>query len=283
MLYDYQISLQKDYFAIYVAPSKNVAPHTHKNLEIAYIQSGHMRHNVNGNIDILHPGDYFIIDHAMTHSYDSISAEPLIVRNYIFAPRFLERSLSNTHSFHDLLGSYLLRFCYQNLRYDPTGVTFHDDTKQILALLDSISREYQQKNHGYLEYIRCVLTEVLILTARKIGTQAQKPDTSPLVSKMTAYADAHYTEPVRLNMLAEQLGYSVPYLSARFSREMGVSFMAYLHRNRIEYSCRLLESTDAKVLQIAQAVGYESEKYFNQIFKKHLGVTPKEFRKINKN
>jgi len=52
-----------------------------------------------------------------------------------------------------------------------------------------------------------------------------------------------------------------------------------LQRIRIEQSCRLLENSDLRVSEIAARVGYENVKFFNQVFKQTVKLTPREFRK----
>lgn len=259
-----------------------VKEHKHKYLELAYLRKGCMEHRINGQTVILHAGDYFIVDHGAAHSYTRLSEEKILVQNLIFIPSFLDRTLTGTSSFRGIMTSYLLRFCYQSLQSDPTGITFHDDDGTIEALLNSIADEYEATRYGYLEFIRCSLVEILILTMRKVGNQKQSVAKSTVVTKMINHVDNHYQQQVRLNNLANQLGYSAPYLSQKFSQEIGVSFMDYLHQVRIQKSCHLLETTDMRISQIASEVGYDGVKYFNQIFRKKLGITPREFRAIHK-
>lgn len=47
---------------------------------------------------------------------------------------------------------------------------------------------------------------------------------------------------------------------------------------RIEESKRLLSNTDYSIIDIAIAVGFEDPRYFSKVFKKYIGLTPKQFR-----
>lgn len=269
-------------FSIYNAGVSSVKTHSHRHLELAYIESGTMEHQINGQTQILHPGNYFIVDHGISHAYKRISEERLKVRNFMFYPEFLDRSLKSSSRFRDVMRSYLLRFCYQTLRSDPTGVPFEDSDGRICTLLNTIEKEFNSKGYGYVEYIRCALVEVLILTARMIGQQPFPQAKSRVVEELKVYAESHYLEPVKLQDAAAALGYCVPYLSQKFSAEMGVGFTDYLHQLRIQHGCRLLESTDLTVAQIAEKVGCDGAKYFTQIFKKKLSTTPGKFRSVYK-
>lgn len=269
-------------FAIFDALTMHVSTHKHRNLELAYVQSGSIEHIVNGEKHILHAGDYFIIDYAMCHSYNAIGQERLRVRNLVFRPRFLDVSLSGTCCFRELMSSYLLRFCYQTLRSDPTGITFHDTDGRIGALVNTITAEYRAEGYGYLEYIRSVLVEILILTMRKIGRNDNPDRRSKIVNQMIQYAESNYQKSLQLSCLAKELNYNAAYLSQKFSTEMGMPFTAYVHSIRVRKSCSLLENTDMKISQIAEAVGYRGSRYFNQIFKEHLSITPIAFRSVYK-
>lgn len=265
-------------FAIHNACVSSVKQHSHRHLELAYLERGMLEHSINGQMQILQAGQYFIVDHGSAHAYRRISEERIKVRNFMFYPEFLDRSLKSSSRFQDVMRSYLLRFCYQTLRSDPTGIPFSDTDGRIHALLDTIESEYDSKGYGYVEYIRCALVEVLILTARKIGQQPSQNIKSQVVQELKAYADAHYAEPVRLKDAAAALGYCVPYLSQKFAAEMGIGFTDYLHQLRLQQGCHLLESTDLTVAQIAEKVGYDGAKYFTQIFKQQLATTPGKFR-----
>jgi len=269
-------------FTVYCATAPSVKEHAHEYLELAYVQSGHMEHHINGQVYTLGPGDFFIVDYDTDHAYQRISQQRLTVQNILFYPEFLDRGLTGVRFFRDMMRSYLLRFAYQTLRDDPTGIAFQDDDGKIQALINDIYAEYDQKNYGYLEYIRCILVELLILIMRKIGQQSRLPVKSDVVANMIKYANDHYSEQLRLSKLSQLLGYSVPHLSQKFSKETGMGFMDYLHQVRIAHACQLLETTNMTVSEIAEAVGYSGTKYFTEIFKKNLSLTPKAFRNLHK-
>lgn len=269
-------------FSVHSATIDSVPPHGHTTLELAYVERGSLEHHISGQKRILQPGDYFIVDYGVTHSYKRLSEEKLMVRNLLFHPKFLDRSLEGANSFEAMMNSYLLRFCYRTLRASPTGITFHDDDGRIGTLIRNIVNEYNSKDYGYLEFVRCTFVELLILTMRKIGKKEDTPERSPEISRMMAYLDAHYREKPSLQQFARELGYSVPYLSGKFTREAGMGFTDYLQSLRLEQACRLLETTDMQVSRIAAEVGYENQKHFNSLFKRKLHLTPREFRAIQR-
>ena len=278
MPYKYS-ALGEHKFHIHVAPDRYSKLHGHDFLEVSFIAQGTMFHEIGGRRELLGTGDYFIVDYGIQHTYESASDEPLTVVNLLFYPEFVERTLAGSRSFEDVVNSYLLRFSYKTLRTSPTGRTFHDEDGRIRQIVEELQEEYRKKNHGYIEYIRCLLVQLLIHTMRKVGRIQHEQARSDAVTRITEYVRDHYPEKIRLSDLAEQNHYSTSFLSRKFAREVGVGFSEYLQRIRIEQSCRLLEGTDLRVSEIAARVGYENVKFFNQVFKQTVKLTPREFRK----
>ena len=272
--------LEEKKFHIILSDTKNCLKHGHEFLEFTYVLEGEMEHMIGGGCSRVGAGDYFIVDYGTEHSYRQVGHEPLLVINLLFYPEFAERTLAGCRSFEDVLNSYLLRFSYKSLRSSPTGVAFHDESGTIRDIIDRVRHEYDKKRHGYIEYIRCLFMEILILTMRKIGKDEKKAKQSEAVTEMTEYIRLNYKEKLKLSELAKRYNYSLSYISKKFKDETGVGFSEYLQRIRIEQSCRLLENSDLRISEVAARVGYDNVKFFNKVFKETLDLTPREFRKL---
>ena len=72
------------------------------------------------------------------------------------------------------------------------------------------------------------------------------------------------------------------YLSAIFSREVGVSFKAHLTATRLERAKALLGDPTRATAEVAYAVGYASENRFRAAFKQATGLPPKLWRETVK-
>ena len=64
-----------------------------------------------------------------------------------------------------------------------------------------------------------------------------------------------------------------------FKKELGLPFQDYLVRERVKQAKLLLLTTDLKIYEIAEKVGFEDMNYFTQRFKQIAGVTPRQFKK----
>lgn len=103
-------------------------------------------------------------------------------------------------------------------------------------------------------------------------------DSQP-IQKAKEYIYKHYHEKISLSSVSELLGISEGYLSVLFSQETGEKFITFLTRVRIEEAKKILVSSNLKIYEVADAVGYENVEHFSRVFKKYVGMSPVQFRK----
>ena len=81
---------------------------------------------------------------------------------------------------------------------------------------------------------------------------------------------------------ADMFKISVSRFNHLFKQCVGIPPYAYYVKLRMANACSLLEDTDLKIQDIAEKCGYEDAMYFTQVFKKSIGLTPSNYRKLNK-
>jgi two-component system response regulator YesN len=72
------------------------------------------------------------------------------------------------------------------------------------------------------------------------------------------------------------------YLSKIIKNETGITFSDKLRQIRIDQAKKLLENGSLKTYEVSESVGYVDVRYFSQVFKKHVGLTPSEYRQLIK-
>lgn len=92
------------------------------------------------------------------------------------------------------------------------------------------------------------------------------------------YISQHYAEPLSLETVAQVVGLNKSYLSRIFKMRTGETLVNYINQCRIRKAADLLRKTDRKAYEIAEMVGYNNVEYFNQVFKKVMGVSPRDYR-----
>jgi len=119
--------------------------------------------------------------------------------------------------------------------------------------------------------------------ARHPSSDAEAMDAAgaELVSRAVAQLQRHYQDPMlSLRSVAMSLGCNPKYLTSRFSRVVGEHMHIYLVTLRVSHACRLLVSTDQSVKAIAAASGFARCGGMWNGFRTHVGVSPKEYRRI---
>lgn len=94
------------------------------------------------------------------------------------------------------------------------------------------------------------------------------------------YIQLNYHENLKLETIAPIFGYNSSYLGKLFTKKTGDSFNTYLDKVRIEQAKELLRNPELKVYEVAERVGYRNVDYFHKKFKKNIGNSPAEYRKI---
>lgn len=100
---------------------------------------------------------------------------------------------------------------------------------------------------------------------------------SPLVQKVKEYIDAHITERLTRDEIAESVFLSADYLTRLLRKETGSSLVDYIVSRKIEYAKQLMP--DHMVGEVAQILGYDNFGYFSELFKRKTGMTPSEYRR----
>ncbi len=107
-----------------------------------------------------------------------------------------------------------------------------------------------------------------------------KEDTIRPIRLAKQYIQNHYAEPISLEEVSTQIGFSLNYFSALFKKETGEGFAKYVIRIRIEKAKELLQDTNFSVSEICFMVGYTNITHFTQNFKKMTGLNPSQYRKL---
>ena len=97
--------------------------------------------------------------------------------------------------------------------------------------------------------------------------------------RLTAYMDAHLTEPIRIEDLAELLNLSESHFSRAFRCTFGTSAHDYLTRRRIEVAQSLMLTSRESLCAIALRCGLSDQSHFTRVFRRLVGETPNAWRR----
>ena len=107
-------------------------------------------------------------------------------------------------------------------------------------------------------------------------------DNSRRIEKTVHFMNQHLDKPLQASELAAVASVSLSHFFALFKQSMGCSPMDYFTRLRIYRACLLLDSTSARVKEIAAALGYDDPFYFSRVFKSLSAVAPLHYRSLGR-
>ena len=158
---------------------------------------------------------------------------------------------------------------------------------KLLAMTKGTSLEVWNKGlslfseldkQGTVEELTNATTEFAITVSVELAASRSK-STSIIVCKVIEYIKDNYQlQDISLFSAANYASVNASYLSTLFKKETGKNFVDYLNRVRIEKAMELLRTTDLKAYEVAYMTGFSNPHYFSILFKKHIGITPSEFK-----
>lgn len=101
------------------------------------------------------------------------------------------------------------------------------------------------------------------------------------IEKIAAHIAQHYTEPLRLSDIGRLVNLHPNYATTLFRKTFGKTLNEYITDHRISHAQRLLVTTDAKILEIAMASGFNTLSRFNFAFRSACRLTPREYRRMH--
>ena len=267
-------SIMTDSFIDLRTSKEDSGSHRHEFFEIAYVISGSCEHTIDGHTTIISRGDYFFVNLKSVHSYAGLSPDFEII-NCLFVPEFIDRTLEGAHSFSEIMNNYPARFEYSSFSDSVAGRVFRDGDGFIFTLLSKMLEEFSEKKKGRLDVMRSLLVTLLICFARGEEETAEEESR---INAIKEYIAENYKNEPTLSEISKKLGISLTYASLIFKRATAKSFRDYLIKFRIEKACDLLRTTDKTVAEISELVGYSDPAFFYKSFKKHLTLSPSEYR-----
>ncbi|RED66422.1 response regulator transcription factor [Cohnella phaseoli] len=117
-----------------------------------------------------------------------------------------------------------------------------------------------------------------------VDEQKKKPDEAgslQVVEDIARDLDRLYAHRISLKDMARKYFLSPNYLSHLFKQEKGQSFINYLIQRRLEAAVSLLEQ-DISLYEVGRMVGYDDYAHFSKLFKKHVGLSPFEYKQSMK-
>ncbi len=234
-------------------------PHTHPFTELFYVVKGGGVFYLDGKTFPITVNDLVIVASNVEHTEESLGGTPLeYIALGIDGLSFLDTAYS--------IGK--ARYNYQN-------------RQEILSIIHMLLQEVREEQYGY-ELVCQNLLETLLIHIIRWQRLIPAAISSAAITKecdqVRRYIDAHYSENLSLEQLAIFSHMNKFYLVHAFTKLTGQSPIQYVKNKRLEIGRELLERTNHSISEIASSIGFSSQSYFAQAFKKSMGISPSRYR-----
>ncbi|WP_308639865.1 AraC family transcriptional regulator [Paenibacillus silvisoli] len=260
--------------------TETVAAHRHDFLEFSYVKEGFGTELINGKPYKLQPGTLTFLLPFQYHQIVPSPDSPLLVYHTGMEMSLFSGASAKGEGFEELLlsGDNGL----------PPCVRFTDRKKETVdRIVDELLIEQQADQPWKFVLMRAKLHELLVLFDRKRRDDLQeiKHDGAAITPKddiwaVAEYLHAHFRENISFSDLAHHFHYNESHLSVTFKKQIGENVSDFLQNLRIRLACSLLATSDMKIIDIAEEVGFRSFSTFARTFKQKKGVPPTAFRKV---
>ena len=148
------------------------------------------------------------------------------------------------------------------------------DAVAMENLTDLADKVVEQLDVQYL----CEILDEMIDFVISLRQEAVSDTTRGLVKQAAAYIDEHYFEELTLSLLSEQFHVESSYFSRLFRQETGENVMLYIAKTRVARAQEYMREGVHSLTEIAFLTGYDDYTYFNRVFRKMTGMSPREYR-----
>lgn len=234
-------------------------PHLHNAVELVLMCSGRSTALYEGRRIALAEGDLFLAFPDRIHGYEDSCDNDSIVFIIPLHPYLNE--------FRETLE--------QKLPLEPVlhkGEWEHTKVGQLLEM--AVEERLREGNWAARGYAMLVMAKLLpLLTLRNAPSGSANA-----LQAVLRYLNRNYTRPLTRQELAKAVGYNESYLSHLFADTLHTTLTDYVTALRMDDATYLLSNTDLNVAQIAEELGFGSQRSFNRVFLKHTQMTPSAYR-----
>ncbi len=167
-----------------------------------------------------------------------------------------------------------LRDIFENMQHRSFAAS-----ATIKTFFDQLMNEHRQPQTYSLTVSRAAFHQLLITTVRDHAKKEsfQYPEG---VAKALVWINKHLEQDIYSETLAEQASMSVAHFYKLFVQEVGLTPADYHLRQRMMVAKQELRSSQNSITDIALELGFSSSQYFATVFKKVVGISPKDYRRL---
>lgn len=241
--------------------------HFHPFTEFYFILDGKGKFSIEDRVINTSKDDFFIINSNVGHSIYSSKEENLVYISFGVDSIFVKNLLNDDNNIEED------KYIYKNI---------DENQKYFINSFDIINKEFNSNDIFAQSMANAKASEFVISLLRKFKDEIVITNDIKInkqIDYIKNFIDNNYSEDIKLESLSKMAYMNKFHLIAEFKQSYRVTPIDYLILKRIEVTKNLLISTNHSMEEISSIVGFNSQSYFNQVFRKKVGLTPSQFRK----
>lgn len=197
-------------------------------------------------------------------------------------------------AYHERIVLYFKENVFRSLPFDTTDLfsPFYNRNKGVGNLIPAQSMERAKLAESMAQLLTlirqqdvnsqmlcfCSILESLVLLSQVVLPANTCPSPESHVDNVLDYINTHYTQAISIGQIAETFGMNSSYLSHLFKDRVGMSLWNYVILRRLHRFNDLLQKGEA-IEQACYDVGFQNYSNFFRLYKKHMGLTPMQYKK----
>lgn len=256
--------------------------HIHQDFyEMVIVLKGSAMHVVDDEQYMIQKGDVFVVGNKISHGYRD--TKDFQICNIMFRKEQVYdwfQDIKKLAGFHALfiLEPHLTsesRFC-SRLSLTPI------DSSVVNTILENLINEFNHAESGSIDMIQALFMQLVVFLSRRYNMDnGIMPNLLINIARSVSYTESHFNKKVSIEDLAEISNLSVRHFNRCFKVAYKTTPIHYLTMLRLECAKNLLMSTNKGITEIALQSGFQDINYFSRIYKRNVGMSPREYRLSN--
>lgn len=172
----------------------------------------------------------------------------------------------------------------------PKQMHFSDPASfsNLILMLDRAIEHQRVHLAHYNTLCACAVQEIFIEIYRHLVFSSLQKSTRGIesayrINEVLTYLNANYKRKLTGATIEKEISYNFDYLNQLFRKHLDTSIFQMLETIRMEAAKNLIQTGGFSMQYIANEVGFKDEPYFSKVFKKHIGLSPIQYRQSIKN
>lgn len=256
--------------------SQLVLPHTHNALEIYFTLSDLPDVLLNDTVSSVSSGSLIIIPPYNVHQL--FNQRQTVYERYIIT--------INSEWLQYLFGTHSKVMRYADRTSQPAIVCLTPGEQAVLTEtlthFAQTERTFDVKDYALFFSMLDTVDQLIVKNMKPFQTQLHISKSQHTVNEIISFINEHLTQPLTLPVIAEHFYMNKDYLARLFKKHTHATIGHYIAMQKVSLAQRML-SEGQNVTEVQEKLSFSSYAHFFKFFKKMTGITPSQYRKMNRN